>query len=282
MLARGRCGAIRSCGTRADRKKHARSVEVGIAELAASAAPRNTSGSYSYISTQCGVAHRKTRVARFAEADVALHDTLVRSRSSNILLHRVLRVTHPSSSAPCGWTTASVSRTREQSIDWHGRILGAVAEGDPDLSRAKRCARTSSKQKWAPPHSSTETGSATQGATTAVRPAMGAWSSRNPFGCGTSPARAALATAAFSRGGMAAECVPHVRQVGVRETAAVTTGRAHHQPATTERSRPLRSRSARINPPTHDGGVQRAVIQSGSTSVSWVRVVLVHLGGCGR
>jgi DNA-binding FadR family transcriptional regulator len=111
-----------------------RSVEVGIAELAATRRTEEHLGQLSYHLDAMRQAHRQGHVARFADADDAFHDTLFASVDNIFFTAFFESLTHLQRSM--GWTTtASVSRTREQSIDWHGRILGAVAEGDPDLSR---------------------------------------------------------------------------------------------------------------------------------------------------
>ena len=77
--------------------------------------------------------HLDTDVERFVEADLAFHNTLFQAVDNVFLdavfepLALVLRTLRT--------TTSSVSQIREHAIDWHARILAAVAEGDPDLSR---------------------------------------------------------------------------------------------------------------------------------------------------
>lgn len=110
-----------------------RTVEVGIAELAAD---RRTDEHIEQLSRHLDVmrgAHAQADVARFVEADLAFHTTLFEAVDNVFLdavfepLALVLRTLRE--------TTSAVSQIREHAIDWHGRILAAVAAGDSDLSR---------------------------------------------------------------------------------------------------------------------------------------------------
>lgn len=110
-----------------------RTVEVGIAELAAT---RRTNEHVEQLSQHLDAmrqAHQHRNIAQFVESDLAFHNTLFQAVDNIFLtaifepLTQVLRTQQT--------TTSPVSQIRQYSIDWHTRILGAVADGDPDLSR---------------------------------------------------------------------------------------------------------------------------------------------------
>lgn len=110
-----------------------RTVEVGIAELAAGRRTDEHIG-HLYVHLEAmRQAHQQGDVPRFVEADLAFHDTLFRAVDNVFLdavfepLAEVLRTLRT--------TTSSVSQIREHAIDWHGRIMAAVAEADPEKSR---------------------------------------------------------------------------------------------------------------------------------------------------
>ena len=110
-----------------------RTVEVGIAELAAG---RRTDAHLGRLSTFLDAmtkAHAEGDVPRFVEADLGFHETLFEAVDNVFLdaifepLALVLRTLRT--------TTSSVPEIREHAIDWHGRILEAVADADPALAR---------------------------------------------------------------------------------------------------------------------------------------------------
>ncbi|HOZ59030.1 MAG TPA: FadR/GntR family transcriptional regulator [Nakamurella multipartita] len=110
-----------------------RTVEVGIAELAAG---RRTDEHIGHLYLQIEAmrqAHQQGDVPRFVEADLAFHRTLFEAVDNVFLdavfepLAKVLRTLRT--------TTSSVSQIREHAIEWHGRILTAVVAADPEKSR---------------------------------------------------------------------------------------------------------------------------------------------------
>ena len=110
-----------------------RTVEVGIAELAAGRRTDEHIGQLALHLATMRQTHLDTDVERFVEADLAFHQTLFEAVDNVFLdavfepLALVMRTLRT--------TTSSVPQIREHAIDWHARILSAVAEGDPDLSR---------------------------------------------------------------------------------------------------------------------------------------------------
>ncbi len=110
-----------------------RTVEVGIAELAAGRRTDEHVEQLGHHLDAMRQAHQDSDVERFVEADLAFHNTLFQAVDNVFLdavfepLALVLRTLRT--------TTSSVPQIREHAIDWHARILAAVAEGDPDLSR---------------------------------------------------------------------------------------------------------------------------------------------------
>ena len=110
-----------------------RVIEVAIAEMAAE---RRTEDHLLRMATaikSMQESHDAGDVPRFVEADLAFHTTLFEAVDNVFLdavfepLALVLRTLRE--------TTSAVSQIREHAIDWHGRILAAVAAGDSDLSR---------------------------------------------------------------------------------------------------------------------------------------------------
>ncbi|MET0865825.1 MAG: FadR/GntR family transcriptional regulator [Nakamurella sp.] len=110
-----------------------RTVEAGVAELAAGRRTDEHIGQLTQHLDTMQQAHNDSDVARFVEADLAFHQTLF-DAVDNVFLDAVFeplaKVLHTLRT-----TTSSVPDIREHAIDWHGRILAAVAEGDPDGSR---------------------------------------------------------------------------------------------------------------------------------------------------
>jgi DNA-binding FadR family transcriptional regulator len=110
-----------------------RTVEVGIAELAATRrTDENVAGLAAFLE-QMRDAHRHTDVARFVQADLAFHHTLFEAADNVFLtalfepLSRVLRTLRHE--------TSSVPEIREHAIEWHAKILVSVTEGDADAAR---------------------------------------------------------------------------------------------------------------------------------------------------
>jgi DNA-binding FadR family transcriptional regulator len=110
-----------------------RTVEVGIAELAATRRGEEHLARMAAFVEQMRDAHRHTDVPRFVEADLAFHQTLFEAVDNVFLdalfapLSAVLRTLR--------YETSSVSEIREHAIEWHAKILASVAEGDPDAAR---------------------------------------------------------------------------------------------------------------------------------------------------
>ena len=110
-----------------------RTIEIGVAELAAR---RRTDEQLHRLAQYLDVmrhAHALADVPRFVEADLGFHDTLF-AIADNLFLDavfeplaevmRTLRI-----------TTSSLDEHRQHAIDWHDRILAAVADGNPDEAR---------------------------------------------------------------------------------------------------------------------------------------------------
>ena len=110
-----------------------RTVEVGIAELAASRRNDEHLDRMAVFIDQMRKAHQQTDVDRFVESDLAFHATLFEAVDNVFLdalfepLTSVLRTLRHQ--------TSSVSEIRIHAIDWHTRILACVTEDDPDASR---------------------------------------------------------------------------------------------------------------------------------------------------
>ena len=110
-----------------------RTVEVGIAELAASRRDAGQLAKMAMFIDEMREAHAQTDVDRFVESDLAFHATLFEAVDNVFLdalfepLTSVLRTLRHQTSA--------VSEIRIHAIDWHTRILACVTEEDPDASR---------------------------------------------------------------------------------------------------------------------------------------------------
>jgi GntR family transcriptional regulator, transcriptional repressor for pyruvate dehydrogenase complex len=110
-----------------------RTVEVGIAELAAGRRTDKHLGQMATFLDAMQQAHTQGDIARFVEADLAFHGTLFEAVDNVFLdavfepLAQVLRTLRTS--------TSSIPQIREHAIDWHGRIMAAVADADPALAR---------------------------------------------------------------------------------------------------------------------------------------------------
>lgn len=110
-----------------------RTVEVGIAELAATRRSDEHLARMAEFVERMRDAHRHTDVPRFVEADLAFHDTLFDAVDNVFLaalfapLSSVLRTLRHE--------TSSVPEIREHAIDWHAKILASVADADPDAAR---------------------------------------------------------------------------------------------------------------------------------------------------
>jgi DNA-binding FadR family transcriptional regulator len=110
-----------------------RTVEVGIAELAAGRRTDEHIGQLAMHLDAMQQAHAQTDVPRFVEADLAFHSTLFEAVDNVFLdavfepLAMVLRTLRTA--------TSSIPEIREHAIDWHGRIMAAVADADPALAR---------------------------------------------------------------------------------------------------------------------------------------------------
>jgi DNA-binding FadR family transcriptional regulator len=110
-----------------------RTVEVGIAELAANRRSDEHLARMTAFVEQMRDAHRDTDVPRFVEADLAFHAMLFEAVDNVFLdalfapLSSVLRTLRHE--------TSSVPEIRKHAIEWHARILASVAEGDPGAAR---------------------------------------------------------------------------------------------------------------------------------------------------
>jgi DNA-binding FadR family transcriptional regulator len=110
-----------------------RTVEVGIAELAAERRGEEHLARLATFVERMREAHRETNVPRFVEADLAFHYTLFEAADNVFLdalfepLASVLRTLREE--------TSSVPEIRAHAIDWHSLILSKVADGDTDASR---------------------------------------------------------------------------------------------------------------------------------------------------
>jgi len=110
-----------------------RAVEVAIAELAAGRRSDEHIARLSAFLDLMRDTHRATDVPRFVEADLAFHHTLFEA-VDNVFLDALFQ---PLSSVlrTLRHETSSVPEIREHAIEWHGKILARIAEGDPDGSR---------------------------------------------------------------------------------------------------------------------------------------------------
>ena len=110
-----------------------RTVEVGIAELAAQRRSEDHLARLATYVERMRDAHADMDVPRFVEADLAFHYTLFQAADNVFLdalfepLAAVLRTLREE--------TSSVSEIRAHAIDWHSRIMAKVAEGDADAAR---------------------------------------------------------------------------------------------------------------------------------------------------
>ena len=110
-----------------------RTVEVGIAELAAGRRSEEHLTRMAAFVARMREAHAHTDVERFVEADLAFHVTLFEAVDNVFLdalfepLASVLRTLRTE--------TSSVPQIREHAIAWHAKILVAVTEGDGDAAR---------------------------------------------------------------------------------------------------------------------------------------------------
>lgn len=110
-----------------------RTVEVGVTELAAVRRTDEHLGQMARFLELMKQAHRDGDLPGFVEADLAFHHTLFEAVDNVFIdalfepLTAVLRTLRASTSA--------VPEIREHAIEWHGRVLEAVTEGDPDLAR---------------------------------------------------------------------------------------------------------------------------------------------------
>jgi DNA-binding FadR family transcriptional regulator len=110
-----------------------RTVEVGIAELAASRRTDEHLARMAQFIDRMREAHAEGDVDRFVENDLAFHTTLFEAVDNVFLdalfepLASVLRTLRRD--------TSSVPEIRDHAIDWHTRILVSVTEADPDASR---------------------------------------------------------------------------------------------------------------------------------------------------
>lgn len=110
-----------------------RTVEVGIAELAAARRSEEHLAQMAAFVERMRDAHRHTDVPRFVEADLAFHQTLF-DAVDNVFLDALFA---PLSSVlrTLRHETSSVPEIREHAIEWHARILASVAEGDAEAAR---------------------------------------------------------------------------------------------------------------------------------------------------
>jgi GntR family transcriptional regulator, transcriptional repressor for pyruvate dehydrogenase complex len=110
-----------------------RTVEVGIAELAATRRNDEHLARMAAFVEQMRDAHQHTDVPRFVEADLAFHTTLFEA-VDNVFLDALFK---PLSSVlrTLRHETSSVPEIREHAIEWHAKILASVAQGDADAAR---------------------------------------------------------------------------------------------------------------------------------------------------
>jgi DNA-binding FadR family transcriptional regulator len=110
-----------------------RTVEVGVAELAASRRTDEHLGQMAAWLDRMREAHRHADVDSFVEADLAFHATLF-AAVDNVFLDALLE---PLTSVlrTLRHQTSSVPEIREHAIDWHARILACVTDSGPDASR---------------------------------------------------------------------------------------------------------------------------------------------------
>jgi DNA-binding FadR family transcriptional regulator len=110
-----------------------RTVEVGIAELAAARRNDEHLTRMAAFVDRMREAHTHRDVERFVEADLAFHKTLFDAVDNVFLdalfepLASVLRTLRTE--------TSSVPQIREHAIEWHTKILEAVTEGNGDAAR---------------------------------------------------------------------------------------------------------------------------------------------------
>jgi DNA-binding FadR family transcriptional regulator len=110
-----------------------RTVEVGIAELAASRRTDQHLVQMAAYIDRMREAHQQTDIDRFVESDLAFHATLFEAVDNVFLdalfepLTSVLRTLRHQTSA--------ISEIRIHAIDWHAKILASVTRADPDASR---------------------------------------------------------------------------------------------------------------------------------------------------
>jgi DNA-binding FadR family transcriptional regulator len=110
-----------------------RTVEVGIAELAAARRSDEHVARMAAFVDRMRESHAAGQLERFVEADLAFHTTLFEAVDNVFLdalfepLSSVLRTLRTETSA--------VPEIREHAIGWHAKILTAVAEGDPAAAR---------------------------------------------------------------------------------------------------------------------------------------------------
>jgi DNA-binding FadR family transcriptional regulator len=110
-----------------------RTVEVGIAELAATRRTDEHLGQMAAFIERMREAHQNTDVDKFVEADLAFHAALFVA-VDNVFLDALLE---PLTSVlrTLRHQTSSVPEIRLHAIDWHARILACITNGDPDASR---------------------------------------------------------------------------------------------------------------------------------------------------
>jgi DNA-binding FadR family transcriptional regulator len=110
-----------------------RTVEVGVAELAAARrTQRHLETMARHVETM-RQAHADGDVDRFVVADLAFHTTLFEA-VDNVFIDAIFE---PLGSVLRSLRTATsaVADIREHAINWHGRILAAVTDGDPEKCR---------------------------------------------------------------------------------------------------------------------------------------------------
>lgn len=110
-----------------------RTVEMGIAELAAGRRSEEHLTQMATFIERMREAHPRADIERFVEADLAFHAVLFEAVDNVFLdalfepLSSVLRTLRTE--------TSSVAEIREHAIEWHGKILAAVTEGDAEAAR---------------------------------------------------------------------------------------------------------------------------------------------------
>jgi DNA-binding FadR family transcriptional regulator len=110
-----------------------RTVEVGIAELAATRRSDDQLAQMAAFVERMRDAHRDTEVPKFVEADLGFHQMLFEAADNVFLdalfepLAAVLRTLRHE--------TSSVPEIRAHAIEWHAKILASVADGDTDAAR---------------------------------------------------------------------------------------------------------------------------------------------------